>query len=63
MLCRMIRGKLRFIPYACIFTQVVGFEVITLVVMKRSVFWDITACSLLKVNCRFGGTCHLHLHG
>jgi hypothetical protein len=29
--------------------------------MKSSVFWDITPCSLLKVNRRFGGTCRLHL--
>jgi hypothetical protein len=32
-------------------------------VMMRSVFWDITPCSPLKVNRRFGGTCRLHLHG
>jgi hypothetical protein len=27
-----------------------------------SISWDITLCSLLKFNRRFGGTCHLHLH-
>jgi hypothetical protein len=27
------------------------------------VFWDITPCSLLKVNQRFRGTCCLHLQG
>jgi ferredoxin-thioredoxin reductase catalytic subunit len=32
------------------------------VVMKSSIFWDITPCSLLKINRRFGGTC-LHLQG
>jgi hypothetical protein len=37
-----------------------GFEVIMVVAMKSSVFWDITPCSLLKVTQRFGGTCHLH---
>jgi hypothetical protein len=31
--------------------------------LKRSVFWNITPCSLLKVNRRFGGTCRLHLQG
>jgi hypothetical protein len=31
------------------------------VTQKNSVFWDITPCSPLKVNRRFGGTCHLHL--
>jgi hypothetical protein len=29
--------------------------------MKRCVFWDITLCSPLTVNGRFGGTCRLHL--
>jgi hypothetical protein len=27
------------------------------------IFWDITPCSLLKVNWLFGGTCHLLLQG
>jgi hypothetical protein len=40
----------------------VGFEVLTSVV-KSSLFWDITLCSWLKVNRRFGGTCRLHLLG
>jgi hypothetical protein len=31
--------------------------------MKSIVFWDITPCSLLKVNRRFGGTYRLHLQG
>jgi hypothetical protein len=39
----------------------VGFEVLTAVVMKSSVFWDITPCSPLKVNRHFGGTYRLHL--
>jgi hypothetical protein len=37
----------------------VGFEVPTAEVMKNSIFWDITPCSPLKVNRRFGGTCRL----
>jgi hypothetical protein len=41
----------------------VGSEVLTAVVMKSSMFWDITPCSQLKVNRRFTGTCHLHLQG
>jgi hypothetical protein len=32
-----------------------GFDVLTAVVVKSCVFWDITTCSLLKVNRRFGG--------
>jgi hypothetical protein len=45
------------------YTGLVGFEVLTAVVMKSNIFWDITPCSLLKVNRRFGGTHHLHLQG
>jgi hypothetical protein len=33
----------------------VGIEVLTAVVMKSCVFWDITPCSLLKNNRFFGG--------
>jgi hypothetical protein len=40
-----------------------GFEVLAVMVMKSSVFWDITMCSLSKVNPRVGGTCHIHLQG
>jgi hypothetical protein len=32
----------------------VGSEVLTAVVMKSIIFWDITPCSQLKVNRRFG---------
>jgi hypothetical protein len=31
--------------------------------MKSTIFWDITPCSPLKINGRFGGTCHFHLQG
>jgi hypothetical protein len=31
--------------------------------MKSTIFWDITPCSLLKVNRRFGGTYRIHLKG
>jgi hypothetical protein len=40
-----------------------GFEVLRAVVMKSTVFCDITPCSPLKVNRRFGGTYLLHLRG
>jgi hypothetical protein len=43
--------------------RLVGFEVLTAAVMKRPVFWDITQCSPLKVNRRFGGIYRLHLQG
>jgi hypothetical protein len=32
-------------------------------IIKSSIFCDITLCSPLKVNWRFGGTCFLHLQG
>jgi hypothetical protein len=34
----------------------VGPEVLTMVVMNSSVFWDMTSCSPVKVNRRFGRT-------
>jgi hypothetical protein len=40
-----------------------GFEVFTMVVMESTIFWDITPCSPLKFNRRFGGTYRLHLQG
>jgi hypothetical protein len=49
--------------YGNLCSYCVGFEVLTAVVMKSSIVWDITPCSPLKVNRRFGGTCCLHLHG
>jgi hypothetical protein len=36
----------------------VGFEV-----TKSTIFWDITPCSPLSVNRRFGGTYRLHIQG
>jgi hypothetical protein len=32
----------------------VGFEVLTAVIMRNSIFWDVTPFSPLKVNRRFG---------
>jgi hypothetical protein len=48
-------GRLKYI---CI-----GSEVLTAVVMKSSIFWDITPCRPLEVNRGYGGTCRLHLQG
>jgi hypothetical protein len=36
-------------------------EVLTAMVMMSSVFWDITPCSPLEINRRFGGTFRLLL--
>jgi hypothetical protein len=48
-----LRGKYKFVE----------FEVLTAVVMKSTVFWDITLCSRLKVNRRFGETYRHHRQG
>jgi hypothetical protein len=37
------------------------FEVLTAVFIESIIFWDIMLCSPLKVNRRFGGTCHFLL--
>jgi hypothetical protein len=42
-------------------TRDVGFEVLTALTMKSSVFWDITLTSPVKVNRRFRGTYRLSL--
>jgi hypothetical protein len=39
----------------------VGFEVFRAVVMKNTIFWDMTPCSPLSCAQRFGGTYRLHL--
>jgi hypothetical protein len=41
----------------------VRFEVLIAMVMKCTIFWDITQCIPLKVNRRLGGTYRLHLQG
>jgi hypothetical protein len=40
-----------------------GLQVPTAVVMKSTIFWDITPCSPLKVNRHFGGKYRLNLQG
>jgi hypothetical protein len=38
-----------------------GYKVLTAIVMNSAIFWDITPCSSLKFNLRFGGKYCLHL--
>jgi hypothetical protein len=55
-----------FIVHQYLFEKVfngIGFEVLTAIVMKNSVFWNIMLCGPLKVNLHFRRTCHLHLQG
>jgi hypothetical protein len=42
---------------------ILGFKILTAVVMKIYFSWDITPCSPLQVNRLFGGTSLLHLQG
>jgi hypothetical protein len=41
----------------------VGFEVLTTVVRKVPIFWDIMPYSSLKIKSHFGRICYLHLQG
>jgi hypothetical protein len=43
--------------------MIVGFEVLIPVVIKSSIFWNITLCSPLKVNGSWEGTCRIHFQG
>jgi hypothetical protein len=40
---------------------IIGFELLTAVVMRSSIFWHITICSPLKAHRRFRGICLVHL--
>jgi hypothetical protein len=40
-----------------------GFQVFTAVIVKSIIFWDMTACSSLSSNRRFGGIYRFHLQG
>jgi hypothetical protein len=39
----------------------VGFEVLTVIVLKSCIVSDITPCSPLKISPRFGAICLIHL--
>jgi hypothetical protein len=56
-----LKHVMRFIYLYIKQVTLVGFEVFTPVVMKSIIFWDVTPCSLLSCNRRFGGTYRLHL--
>jgi hypothetical protein len=43
--------------------SLVGFEVLTTVAVKISIFWDAVPCIPLRVNRHFGGKYRLHLQG
>jgi hypothetical protein len=53
----------QYLPLCRFASYCVGFEVLTAVVKKTPIFWDITPCSPLRVNRRFGEPCHLNLQG
>jgi hypothetical protein len=41
----------------------VGFEVLTVVAVKRIIFWDVMPCIPVDVHGCFGGMYCLHLQG
>jgi hypothetical protein len=41
----------------------VRFQVLTVMSMKMTVFWDVTPYSLVDIDRRFRGTCCLHHQG
>jgi hypothetical protein len=50
-------------PYQITCTIIVGFGVLTAVIMKIYTFWYITSCVLVQFGRRVGGTCRLYLQG
>jgi hypothetical protein len=60
---RVLSKERRRLVFSQNFMFYVGFEVFTAVVMKSTIFWDMTLCSPLSCNRRFGGTYRLHLQG
>jgi hypothetical protein len=59
----MIMKSLVVINFHDEYLERVRFVVLSAVVMKISIFLDITPYNQLKVNRRFGRTRRLHLHG
>jgi hypothetical protein len=57
MICSNVRWVLglKYVAWIQKITKNIGFEVLRAVIMNTSIFWDITPCSPLKVNRRFGG--------
>jgi hypothetical protein len=55
-----IYNFIKFIPNENLQNTVL---VLTAVVIKSYIFWDIMPCSLLKINRRFGGPCRLNIQG
>jgi hypothetical protein len=51
----------RLLQWSLVLYECVESEVLTAVVMKSRIFWDINPCSPLKVKRHFGETYRLHL--
>jgi hypothetical protein len=60
-LCFFVQNNTRTSSISTTFVFNVGFEGLTAVGMKRYRLWDITPCSLLKINRFFEGTYRLQL--
>jgi hypothetical protein len=40
----------------------VGFTILSVLTMKKNVFWDVSPWSMVEVHTRFGGTYYLHAY-
>jgi hypothetical protein len=58
-----VRGGYSVDPFGSCIDPDLRFAILTAVVRKSSIFWDITPCSPLKFNRRSRGTYHFHLQG
>jgi hypothetical protein len=59
----MLTAGKEWVGMICMKRYSVGFEVLTAVVMKSTIFWNIMLCSSLKVKQHFTRTYRLHLYG
>jgi hypothetical protein len=41
----------------------IGFDILTVMTRKSTVFWDMTLCNAVAAHWRFGGIYHVHLQG
>jgi hypothetical protein len=55
-ICLALSGRDKEGNFRCDKDFYLGFEVLTAVVVKCTIFWDITPCNLLCVNRSFGRT-------
>jgi hypothetical protein len=63
------KSRVRACVCVCVCSEMSGLVILVSIkcwkqnLIKSTIFWDITPCSPLNVNRRFGGTYRLHLQG